>query len=137
MSDPIHNRKNDRFLVQSSLMLGGREFLIDVDHNGFSYWFDQFAKDQALEKDPNLIAMAMLGDDDSRKFLDQIKTGFTIKAAVPDSDFFVIKSLLSPRYWSPSGFSKEDSQRLDSILEPIFWRDVHPHLTVPVEYPPL
>ena len=135
MSEHSDDFTPNRYLVGSSFVFGGREFEVLILHDGFSYWFDPFAKNEALKANPDLVVMAAISDGEQRKFLSEIHDEWTVKAPVPEADLREICEDLSARYWADCTNDFDLDRRLDEILEPIFWSQVNPQLSVPVKKP--
>ena len=128
------NDAQQDYLVSFPFMFGSRALDVTVGHDGFSYWFDSFAQVDAVKRDPDLILKAAFLRGERLKYLDQIRDEWTIKALVPEVELREIREVLSPRYWADSCDHDWDlEKRLKAILEPIFWKDVNPQLSVPID----
>jgi len=123
----------EHHLVSTCFDYGGREFLVTVEEDGFSYWFDPIAKNAASKLNRNFVITAAIDNgSQQRKDLDRIYDEFTVKFLLPEAVFTVIRDELSPLYWQDE-IPNEFEQRLDAILEPIFWEHVNPLLSPPID----
>lgn len=131
MSEDAPDFDHESFLVSTFMVFGGREFDVTVMHDGMSYWFDPLAKNQILAADQELTLKAAIFRGKELKLLQRIHDEWTVSAKVPDDGLAMIRSDLTHRCWSDNWGSDFD-KRLDAILEPIFWKEINPQLSVPV-----
>ena len=103
-------------------------------HDGYSHWFDNFRKKEVLRANPGILIDAATGDENIARHIAHLHDEYTLKALVPESGLRIIRNELSPAYWSDAMEGMPDfDQRLDAILEPIFWQHINPQLSPPVE----
>ena len=106
------------YLVLTGFTFGGRDFRVVVKHDGLSYWTDRSAVGSILDSDFHRMA----GEH-------------TVQAPVPDGDLREIREQLSPLFWLEDheideADAKRVDQRLDEILEPIFWEHAATYFSI-------
>lgn len=119
-------------LVLSSFIFGNREFRVEVRHDGFSYWFDSVALNDAQKANPDLIVKAAANLQPERQFLEYLMEEYTLRAKVQEVEMKEVRETLSDLFWlddTPDWVVT----RIDEILEPIFWREINPQLSPMIE----
>jgi hypothetical protein len=111
----------DAYLVSSAVFFDGREFEVEVKHNGFSYWFDTSAKQRLLKDNPGFGAEAAIFNKD--KLLENMRTEFTISAPVSDLYLKEFREVLSPAFWMDS-VPHGTQERIDEILADIYFSQI-------------
>ena len=114
----MSNSEHPEVLFSYSLALGGREFLIRVMSSGLMVWDDYQARRACCHP-----AAPMVGDDE-----------FTVSLNLSSellSWFKKAATMLTDGTWTT-----KDEAELDQKLAPLFWSQINPRLTAPIE-PPL
>ncbi len=112
------NSEHPEVLFSYSLSFGEREFLVRIMPSGVMIWDDYQARRDCC--DP---AASMVGDDE-----------FTVSLNLSSellSWFMKAATMLTDGTWTT-----KDEAELDQKLAPLFWSQINPRLTAPIE-PPL
>lgn len=126
MSEQPHD-----YLVSTYFSFGGRSIVVRVEHDGFSYWTDESAARNRFQETGKSGIDILAGDHQAARQLSQIYDEHTIRVEVPEEALRLIQEDLSPRYWSASADDADLDNKLDEILEPLFWEQVNPYLSPP------
>lgn len=132
MSEHFNDPSSQDYLIGTSFIVGMTEFDVFVGHNGISYWIDENARYEEIQRDPSMVFGSIAGIEECRKKYINYEEEFTIEAPVPEEDLEKIKYDLSPKYWNDQT-DKHTDEELDKILEPIFWNHINPYLPNPLK----
>lgn len=113
---------------------GGREFLIEVDHDGTIHW-DDYRERRRLRhpSDENLEIGAMLGSQRARLRLASESAEFAVSFALPPDVLARIREAVEME--ENGQWTAAHETELDKILLPLFWSDVNPYITSPINPP--
>jgi hypothetical protein len=118
------------YLISTCFDFGGRSISVTVEHDGFSYWLDETSSRQLIQQTGKSGLDVLMGDENAASLISQIDHEHTFQVPVPEAGLKVIRQELSPNYWADI-FPEGCGERLDAILEPLFWEHVNPHLSPP------
>ena len=125
------SEKPTNYLISTCFDFGGRGVSVTVGHDGISYWFDESEARRVIQskKDVHVI-LAACGDAKSRDYISRVYDEHTIEVPVPEDGLRIIREELAPNYWADI-FPDDCDERLDAILEPLFWEHVNQYLSPP------
>ncbi len=116
------------------LQIADREFLIEVAEDGTIYWDDyQTRRRLRGAEDRYLEIGTILGDDRARKRLTAEIDEFTVSFPLGPNVLARVREaahLLADDQWTVT-----DEKQLDTVLLPLFWAEVNPHLPHPIVPP--
>ena len=116
------------------LKIADREFLIEVTHDGFIHWDDYQERRRARgPAEQHLELKAFVGDSHARKRLNAEIDEFTVSFPL-DSDVLA-RVREAARLLAEDRWTVTDEEQLDTLLFPLFWSDVNPHLHDPLARP--
>jgi len=111
-------------LFSYCLTIGGREFAIQVTHDGVIHWDDyqqrRRSRDADAQADHGIFFMT-----EPDKFTVSFELGAELLA-----QFRTTAAMFEVGTWTT-----EDERRLDESLIPLFWERVNPRLTYPLAAP--
>lgn len=116
-----------------SMVFHDREFMIEFHRDGVSHWQDWTLKKRLAQNDDarDFIGAAIFSDARAAQRFDDRRKEFTVSVALEReamSFVEVASDMAATDKWTTA-----HERRLDRILAPIFWRDVNPQLSLPIE----
>lgn len=116
------------------LQIVDREFLIEVAQDGIIYWDDyQTRRRLRGAGDRYLEIKTMLGDSRARKRLNAEIDEFTISFSLGPDVLARVRE--AARLLAEDRWTTDDETQLDTLLLPLFWLEVNPHLPHPLVPP--
>jgi hypothetical protein len=116
------------------LEIAGREFLIEVSHEGVTYWDDyQMRRRLRNPAERHLEIGAFIGDARARRRLAAEIDEFTVAVKLSPALFARFRE--AARLLADGRWSADHEQDLDQFLIPMFWSDIDPHLINPLSEP--
>lgn len=116
------------------LQIADREFLIEVAHDGIIYWDDyQTRRRLRGAADRYLEIKTILGDARARKRLTAEIDEFTV--SFPLGPELLARIRNAARLLAEDRWTTDDETQLDTLLLPLFWSEVNPHLPQPIVRP--
>lgn len=116
------------------LQIADREFLIEVAQDGIIHWDDYQTRRRLRGVEDRYLEMkTMLGDASARRRLnaeiDEFTVSFSLRSQVLDRVHEAARLLAEDR-WTVA-----HEEQLDTLLLPLFWSEVNPHLPQPLVPP--
>ncbi len=116
------------------LQIADREFLIEVAQDGIIHWDDYQTRRRLRGAGDRYLEMkTMLGDARARKRLtaeiDEFTVSFTLRPDV------LARVREAARLLAEDRWTVVDEEQLDTLLLPLFWSEVNPHLPHPLVPP--
>lgn len=116
------------------LQIADREFLIEVGHDGISYWDDyQTRRSLRGEQDRDLEIKSVVGDARARRRLHAEIDEFTVSFPLDPDVLARVRE--AARLLAEDRWTVTDEEQLDTLLLPLFWSEVNPHLPHPMVPP--
>ncbi len=116
------------------LQIADREFLIEVGHDGIIYWDDyQTRRRLRGAEDRYLEINTVLGDARARKRLTAEIDEFTVFFSLEPDVLTRIRE--AARLLDEDRWTVADEDQIDTLLLPLFWSEVNPHLPHPMVPP--
>jgi hypothetical protein len=131
-------QKIQDYLIATSYDFDGRDIWVKVTHDGYSHWTDKTPQHELEKKQPGYTLLSYVFRGKPARVLADLEAKHTHRALIPDDDLHIIRNELSPAYWESEdipNYPPEFSERLDKILEPIFWEQINPLLLPPCTPP--
>ncbi len=116
------------------LKIADREFLLEVTHDGIIYWDDyQTRRSLRGEEDRYLEIKSVVGDARARKRLNAEIDEFTV--SFPLGPDVLARVREAARLLAEDRWTVTDEGQFDTLLFPLFWSEVNPHLPHPMVPP--
>jgi hypothetical protein len=116
------------------LQIADREFLIEVAHDGIIYWDDYQTRRRLRGAEDRYLEMkTLLGDDRARRRLNAEIDEFTVSFPLGPDVLERVRE--AARLLAEDRWTVTDEEQLDTLLLPLFWSEVNPHLPLPLVPP--
>lgn len=116
------------------LQIADREFLIEVAQDGIIHWDDYQTRRRLRGAEDRYLEMkTMLGDARAQRRLNAEIDEFTVSFALSPDVLARVRE--AARLLAEDRWTVAQEEQLDTLLLPLFWSEVNPHLPQPLVPP--